>query len=410
MPGKELQAIVAARERAIVDGRRAALVTVVGTSGSTYRRPGARMLVLAAPGGGSAETVGADFLGSISGGCLEDDAREHALAAIASGRPALVRYDTTADSDIFFGTGAGCRGIVQVFIESLPATGTADGDPLACIARGLRERRTGALASVIAVEPADGGPTPPAPGGFLWIDDAAQGRAPAATNITDPGLLAAVAADARAALFRGRPETCDYPLPGGGWARVFIDVVRPPRALLICGAGQDAVPLARLGKELGWCVRVVDGRRAYATPARFPGADEVIHCPAPEFASRVAVEPGEAVVVMTHHYLHDRDLLRALIPSPAGYLGVLGPRSRTERLLADLAASGEETGCRLDLGKRSLRRLHGPAGLDIGAETPEQIALAIASEIEAAAAGREGGMLKHRHHALHAPAGEDALG
>ncbi len=403
MAGKELQAIVDARARALAEGRRAALVTVVGTSGSTYRRAGARMLVLAAPDGGGAETVGADFLGSISGGCLEDDAREHALAAIVSGRAVVVRYDTTADSDIFFGTGAGCQGIVEVLIEPLPASSEAN-DPLSCIARGLRERRAGALASVVAVEPAGDGALP-ASGSFLWLDDPAPGHPPAETTITDASLAAAVAVDARVVLLQGRQTTRHYPLPDGGRVRVFIDVVRPPRSLLICGAGQDAVPLARLGKELGWRVRVVDGRRAYATPVRFPSVDEVIHCPAPEFGARISVEPDEAAVVMTHNFLHDADVLRALIPSPAGYIGVLGPRRRTERLLTALAASGDAgTEPPLDLGKKSLHRLHGPAGLDIGAEAPEQIALAIVAEIEATAAGREGGMLKRRLSALHGDA------
>ena len=110
---------------------------------------------------------------------------------------------------------------------------------------------------------------------------------------------------------------------------------------------------------------------------------------------------------MTHHYLHDRDVLRALIPSPAGYIGVLGPRVRTERLLGDLA-NAEKGRPPLDLGKFSLSRLHGPAGLDIGAEAPEQIALAIVAEIEAASAGREGGMLKRRAATLHGPPGDAA--
>lgn len=382
MAGKELQAIVDAREQTRAEGRRAALVTVVRTVGSTYRRPGARMLVLATPEGG-ADRIGADFLGSISGGCLEDDVREHALAAIRSGRATVVQYDTTAESDILFGTGAGCQGIVHALIEPLPADGSAD-DPLACIARGLRERRTGALASVIG---GDGS----AIGNFLWVED----QASVVSTVTEPDLAHVVTADARAALFDGHGQVRSYPLPGGKRVEVFIDVVRPPTSLLICGAGHDAVPLARLGKELGWRVRVTDGRRAYVTRERFPSADETIHCSAAEFAARLAVEPDEAVVVMTHHYLHDRDLLRALLPSPAGYIGVLGPRRRTERLLDDLARDG------LEPGKKSLRRLHGPAGLDIGAEAPEQIALAIVAEIEAVFAGREGGMLKRRTSTLH---------
>ena len=169
-----------------------------------------------------------------------------------------------------------------------------------------------------------------------------------------------------------------------------------PRSLLICGAGQDAVPLARLGKELGWRVRVVDGRRAYATRARFPDVDELTVCPPREFADRLAVEPGEAVVLMTHHYLHDKEFLRASLASAAGYIGVLGPRRRTERLLAEMPDLPGAS-----LGKRSLARIHGPAGLDIGAEAPEQIALAIVAEIEAVAACRHGGVLKRRRAPLH---------
>ena len=176
-------------------------------------------------------------------------------------------------------------------------------------------------------------------------------------------------------------------------------MIRPPRAVLICGAGHDAVPVARLGKELGWRVRVADGRRAYLAPARFPGVDALIHCPPAAFAERVPVEPGESAVLMTHNYLHDRAILGALLASEASYIGVLGPRRRTDRLLSELAAElGESSPF---LGKASLRRLHGPAGLDIGAESPEQIALAIVAEIEAVGARRGGGLLKHRHEPLH---------
>ena len=374
---KELQEIVAAR--AAWQDRPAALVTVVKTNGSSYRKPGARMLV-DAPG---------QSVGSISGGCLEDDAREHAAAAIASGRAALIRYDTTADGDIIFGSGLGCQGIVHVLIEPLPSPGTAVADPLAGVARALAGRRAGVLATVFAVDPPD---FDPPPGSFLWLDDTGS---PAAGTLTDPEVLR----DAREILRRGRPAIRAYGRANGARLEVFFDVVRPARALLICGAGDDARPLARLGKELGWRVRVVDPRRAYATPARFPGVDELFVCPAADFTARVPVEPGEAAVLMTHNYLHDKNFLGALLDSRAGYLGVLGPRRRTERLLADLA----RTAPRGDpaLGKRSLRRVHGPAGLDIGAEAPEQIALAIVAEIEAVSAGRRGGVLRLRRAPLH---------
>ena len=397
MATKELQAIVDAHVRARREGRGAALVTVVRTSGSTYRRPGARMLVLADEDGG-VRSVGADFLGSISGGCLEDDARDHARETMTTGRALLVRYDTTAEGDVLYGSGLGCQGVVEVLIEPLTNGPGSDpdrpSDPVGCIAWSLRRRRPSALASVVAVEPPDAGAAART-GDFLWL---AEDDAPV-TALAEPELAGLLAEDARAGLRQGRGGTREHTLADGRRVQVFVDVIVPPRSLLICGAGYDAVPLARLGKELGWRVRVVDGRKAYAVPERFPGVDELVHCPPPQFAARIPVEPGESAMVMTHNFLHDREVLRALLASEAGYIGVLGPRKRTDRLLEELAADGGK-GQRI-LGARSLRRLHGPAGLDIGAEAPEQIALAIIAEIEAVSARRRGGVLKRRKAPLH---------
>ena len=392
MASKELQGIVHAREEASRQGRPAALVTVFKTAGSTYRRPGARMLVLPTTAGDAADLTDADRLGSISGGCLEDDARERAMATLATGRAVAVSYDTTAEADILFGSGVGCQGVVHALIQPLPTSAQdAPGDPLACLARGLRERRAGVLATVCT---ADGADAADLPGAFLWLTDGAADDG--TLTLRDPALAGAVAADARAVLRTGRTALRAYPRANGGRAEVLLDAVQPPRSLLICGAGQDAVPLARLGGTLGWRVRVVDGRRAYATLARFPDVDELTVCPPREFAARGGVQAGEAVVLMTHNYLHDRDFLRAALASSAGYIGVLGPRRRTERLLSEIA---DLSGARPS--QRSLRRVHGPAGLDIGAEAPEQIALAIVAEIEAVGARRRGGALKHRRAPLH---------
>ena len=386
MATKELQGIIHARELARAQGRPAVLVTVFKTAGSTYRRPGARMLVLPTTARNAADLVDLDFLGSISGGCLEDDARERALETLATGRAAALVYDTTAEADILFGSGVGCQGVVHVLVQPLPPDPAAD--PLAHLARALRERRTGTLATVCAAD----GPDAPLLGRFLSLD--AQGTR--AGTLADADLAAAVAADAPAVLKKGRSALRVYPRPEGGRVEVFLEVVQPPRALLICGAGQDAAPLARPGKELGWRVRVVDGRRAYATRERFPAVDELTVCPPREFSARASVEPGEFVVLMTHNYLHDKEFLCAALASSAAYIGILGPRRRTDRLLAELANLPGPC-----LGKRSLRRVHGPAGLDIGAEAPEQIALAIVAEIEAVGARRHGGVLKRRRAPLH---------
>jgi xanthine/CO dehydrogenase XdhC/CoxF family maturation factor len=370
---KELQAIVDASTAAWVRGELAALATVVRTGGSTYRRPGARMLVL----GGEGAAVG-----SISGGCLEDDARERALEVIASGKPALVRYDTTADGDIIFGSGLGCQGTVEVFIQPIPP------DLVSCVARTLSERQPAALALVFA------GP-PKWLGKFLCLWDSKR----SASDLREPALGRQMARDALKCLRNGQSGVRTYVVPDEGEAQVFIDAIRPATSLLICGAGHDAVPLAQLAKQMGWRVRVSDPRPAYATRIRFPDADEVTSCPDAEFAERISIEPGEAAVVMTHHFLHDAAILRAILASPAGYIGVLGPLKRTARLLKEIGSQPDlPAGL---LGPKSLARMRGPAGLDIGAEAPEQIALAIVAEIEAALSGRPGGPLKHRRGPLH---------
>ena len=401
MAHKELRAIVDAHARAREQNSPVALVTVVETSGSTYRRPGARMLVLPpAEDGGLANSVGADFLGSISGGCLEDDARERALETLATGRAAIVRYDTTAEGDILFGTGLGCQGVVHILIQPLRSISGAV-DPVACIRRALETRVPAVLASVVRVDRPDANDTVPAVGDTLWLASVDRSAEPT-HHLKNSALADAVTTDARAILRdEADPGLRQYTLPGHeACVEVFFDVIRPPRSLLICGAGYDAVPVGRLGKELGWRVRVMDGRRAYLAPARFPDVDELIHCPPAAFGERVPVEPGESAVLMTHNYLHDRAILGAMLASQADYIGVLGPRRRTDRLLAEIAAElGEDSPF---VGKASLRRLHGPAGLDIGAESPEQIALAIVAEIEAVGARRGGGPLKHRSAPLHA--------
>ena len=372
------------------------MVTVFKTAGSTYRRPGARMLVLSSGPEDAADPPGTDRLGSISGGCLEDDARERALEALAAGRAVSVVYDTTAEADILFGSGVGCQGVVHTLIQPLPTVDpTPRTDPLACLAQGLAQRRPGVLASVCtAAAPADAS----LPGAFLWLEDGAEAPTGSLAGL-DLALAAAVADEARGVRRTGRATLRAYPRATGHAVEVFFDPFTPPRSLLICGAGQDAVPLARLGQLLGWRVRVCDGRRAHATRARFPDVDELTVCPPREFAARGhRIEPGEAVVLMTHHSLHDREFLRAALASGAGYIGVLGPRRRTERLLSEMADLP-----RAARGKRSLCRVHSPAGLDIGAEAPEQIALSIVAEIEAVFARRRGGVLKHRRAPLHEP-------
>jgi xanthine/CO dehydrogenase XdhC/CoxF family maturation factor len=177
---------------------------------------------------------------------------------------------------------------------------------------------------------------------------------------------------------------------------VFLESIRPPVALAIFGAGDDAQPLARIAMELGWRVTVADPRPSKPTPDRFPGAAGFVLGPAEELVARASPAPGSLAVVMTHHYRHDLPLLRHLLPLPLAYLGLLGPRVRADRLLAEVAAGG------LAITPSMRSRLHAPVGLDLGADSPEEVALSIIAEMRASLAGRDARPLRERSLPIHA--------
>ena len=369
---KELREILDAREALRRQGRPAALATVVAVRGSSYRRPGARMLLT---GDGSAA-------GGVSGGCLESDVAQRARAVLESDRAEVVTYDTTEDGDVVFGVGLGCRGVIQILIEPL----AGDRPDLAFLASLVRRRQAGVCATVFQC---DGGSAARL-GDRLLLSQTGD----VYDGMADAELAARVRLDAEDVLAAGRSAMREYALSQGTVA-VFLEALAPPQALVIFGAGHDAPPLVRMAKELGWHVTVADARAAYATAERFPQADTVAACPPEEAGTRLPLDARTAVVLMTHNYLQDRTLLEQWLSVPVRYLGVLGPKRRTERLLNDLPP-----GLATD---EALSRLHSPVGLDVGADTPELIALSILAGVQAVAAGRPGGFLRDRPGPIYAP-------
>ena len=370
---KTIQAIVELANEAR-PGDVLAMATVVKVRGSAYRRPGARMLMVA---GRSA--------GMISGGCLENDVRERGRSVIESGVPQLVTYDSTAPDDIVFGLGLGCNGIVQILIE--PLTAGDDGNVLAFLAACVARRQAGRIATIFHAEK-----IAPVARVLRWPD----GRV--TSTCDDPATTAALVRALQENATRCNAVRT-IALPDGTSAGVLVETVAPPLPLTIFGAGDDAIPLAQMAKLLGWHVTVIDARPAFATRERFPSVDAV-HCLRPEAlsASQEVVFPPEAMVmVMTHHFTHDRALLRTLLPRSLRYFGILGPKSRTQRLLDELAEEG------VTFTEENLGRLHGPAGLDVGAETPEEIAVSIIGEMQAVLAQRNGGALRDRTAPIHNP-------
>lgn len=370
---KELQAILQAWSE-LGHGEPAVLATVVRVSGSAYRRPGARMLLL--PDGRT--------IGTVSGGCLEDDVKLRAWQLTAQGEPAVLRYDSTSDGDVVWGLGLGCKSVIDLLIERLDPDRGAQ--PLDFLRRCLDTRQPGVLARVVAVEGRTGADV----GAFLTLDETGS----SAQNLAGPELAGLVRQAAATALGERRSLHAACQLAAGR-AEVFLEVVQPPLSLLVCGAGHDAIPLVRLAKELGWHVTVADPRAAYATRERFPLADDIIVAAPEDLSGRPVLPAWEAAVVMSHNYHNDLGFLRALLPALLRYLGVLGPKSRTESLLGDLTADG------FTPTARQMERLYGPVGLDIGADTPEEIALAVAAEIRAILAGRSGLPLRRSDRPIH---------
>jgi len=322
------------------------MATLVATAGSTYRKPGARMLIMA----------DGSFFGLLSGGCLEADLGLHAREVMTSGRARAVEYDMRGPDDVLFGIGAGCEGAMRVLLEPVgPDTPAA-----AALAGAGRATRAGEAASLVMVHDSRAV--------ALGTYDAAtlSGAVPAET-----------AAALRAAAGRAVQDCASLQLdfPGGGGAgRAFVQFLAPPPHLLICGAGPDAQPVAAAALGLGWRVTVVDHRPAYAVAQRFPGAQ--VRCA----DAGGPLPASHAAVVMSHHLASDVAYLRVLADSGSpDYVGLLGPPARRRRIGEELGAAAE--------GLRS--RIRGPVGIDIGAVTPEGIALSIVAQIHASLAGRE---------------------
>jgi xanthine dehydrogenase accessory factor len=321
------------------------LATVVATAGSTYRKPGARMLIMA----------DGSYLGLLSGGCLEADLMIHAQEVLDRGVPRAIEYDMRGPDDILFGIGTGCEGAMRVLLE--PA---GFGSPAAgALAAAGRATGAGHQTSLVCVHESADVP--------LGTFEAA----PPLPSVLIHGAARSVADGASGGIVWEE---------GGARSRAFLQFLAPPPHLLICGAGPDARPVASAARALGWRVSVVDHRPAYVVAADFPGA-EVRQCDPQLLCSSVAVEHCHAAVVMSHHLPSDAAYLRALAQDgvPA-YVGLLGPKARRNRLVHELGSAAEKL----------KSRLHAPVGIDIGAVTPEGIALAIVSQIHAWLAERGG--------------------
>ncbi|MFO6403563.1 XdhC family protein [Pseudomonas aeruginosa] len=368
-----LDALLSEREA----GREAVLATVVKVEGSAYRRPGARMLVSRF---GRPE-------GTISGGCLEAEGAKKAWWLTEAG-PALRSYSTAEADDASeeaLSFGLGCNGKVHVLFERLPAGPCALVDALLSV----RDRQQPAAIATVIVS---SGAAAPRLGERLCLMPGQE----AAGELLRSVLVEQISADLQQTLLRGKSSRGLYP-NGLGEVEVLLEYLPPVRRLVIFGAGHDAQPLVRMAKLLGWHVTVIDGRAHFARAERFAEADQVLVGDVEQPFDYHELVRGAAVAVMTHSLVQDAHWLKGVLHSEPCYVGQLGPRERTERLLAGIHEQLAKPQDELP----GLECLHYPIGLDLGGDTPESVAMAVLAEIQAVLNGRNGGSLRFRSASIH---------
>jgi len=311
-------------------GDAAALATLVRVEGSSYRRPGARLLI----------THQGIYAGAISGGCLEAEVLRKAQWLVREGAT-IQRYSTLFDDTAEIPYGLGCGGTVDVLLEP------ADTAEFEALMQALDSSLQGEHRRVSTQLPT----------GVTSIRRCVLNAAGAHVFDSAAGLV-------------------------GSAERHFDEVLAPPQRLLVFGAGDDAQPLVRLAALLGWTVIVLDGRPQWARPERFP---EAAHALVAHDLTSLSIQPADAAVIMTHSYEQDRVWLTALLPHQPRYLGLLGARHRSALLLSEAATALAWT---LD---RTCEHIFAPIGLDLGGDGAESIALAIVAEIQARIEGRLSG-------------------
>jgi xanthine/CO dehydrogenase XdhC/CoxF family maturation factor len=369
---KEFKTILQEYKKIDFSQRKAALATVVKVRGSSYRSPGARMLIM----------DDGKWVGSISGGCLEGDALRKARQVMNDKQPVTVTYDTREESNQNLGIGLGCNGVIDVLIE--PVDPADNDNPTRFFESVLKMNAPVALATI-----------------FAHTDRKEVGKklliTPGATklhNLEGEELECLISTDLEK-LFEAKKSEAKVYIREGKETEVFIELIQPTVSLIIFGGGFDARPVSQLAKSLGWEVTITDECVAHIAPLFFPTADNLSLCHR-DFVDRdFHITPYTACILMSHNYEYDRDVLKKLLKSETPYIGILGPRKRFDKMLTEFSKAD------IMLSPKDMHRIHSPIGLDIGAEAPDEIAVSIIAEIQSKFANRSGGFLKYRTGPIH---------
>ena len=313
-------------------GRKGVLATIVRLQGSAYRQVGAKVLV----------RDDGTMIGNVSGGCLEGDVRENAMMIMKNPSSRMLTYDTSGKEDAVWGLGVGCGGIVDIFLQTVNTV--RDAAVVADVLGRLQGDRPFAISTVLT------GPS--------------------------AGLVSVADQDGPSRLCRIADQD------------VFIETLVPPPRLIICGAQDSAVPLARLAADAGFRVTVADHRGAFLSPERFPPGVRLVQA-RPEYdAVAIAAAGNTLAVVMTHILSQDRGWVQRFAKAGIRYVGVLGSKTRRGDILKGL-------------GDADRKNIFGPVGLDLGAEGPEQMAVSIVAELLAVWSGRKPQHLRDRKQPIH---------
>lgn len=367
---KEQKAIVEAFRKTDLTERKVAIATVVKVRGSSYRSPGARMLI----------TDDGKWVGSISGGCLEGDALRKARKVMSELTPVTVTYDTSEDSNQNLGIGLGCNGIIDVLIE--PVTRDDNQNPITLFEKLISRKEPVALATVFSNTVYQGEKL------LLTANNEIL------TPLSNARLNDLIKPELEKVFSTRKSEARSFTFENTA-LEIFVELIQPSISLMIFGGGFDARPVSHLAKSMGWEVMVTDECVAHIAPVFFPTADKLSLCHR-EFIDRdFSITPFTACVLMSHNYEYDRDVLKKLLASPTPYIGILGPRKRFDKMLAEFETEG------IRVSTDDFHRIHSPIGLDIGAEAPDEIALSIVSEIQSKFSNRSGGFLKYRNAPIH---------
>jgi xanthine/CO dehydrogenase XdhC/CoxF family maturation factor len=371
---KELRDIIKAYDAAVHAGKKSALAAVVHLDGSSYRRPGARMLV----------TDEGALTGAISGGCLEGDALRKALLVLSQQQSKLVTYDTSDEEDATIGIQLGCAGVIQVLFEPIHA-GNAN-NPIQLLRKAVAVRQKSVLVTLFSLE----NKRNEQPGTCMLME--ANGNI--SGSIPYPELEEHVLEDVRIALEEGQSFFKQY--VGNNFnVTAFIEFLQPAVSLVVVGAGNDAIPMMRIADTVGWDVRVVDGRNTHAKPERFASACQILVSKPEKVLEQIPMDDQTVFVMMTHNYNYDLAMLKALLPMDIPYIGMLGPKKKLDRMIDELRDEG------MEINDEMLKKVYGPVGLEIGAETAEEIALSIMAEIHAVLNDKQGGSLRNKSDVIH---------